>query len=228
MKNRFIVSTLLLTSCLSLPYKRVILVPGVDYRVSQNAIKTNGYYYSEKTREDFCKQIPSGSGMTGDMNSKYEQRYISTFVLFLDGYSYCTGSLITSGIDVSSFDFCDQVDANNTFERAREKFETMLTQPSRTLRSDKFDRGVFSLTQDTIRIQIYQTGSESLQLIEYQGVVLNDTTFHLHNQRHYNASRKKQNQKLDETYHFKMHRNKPDSTSYIRNHRDKFRLSTRR
>ena len=160
--------------------------------------------------------------MTGDKSSEYEQKYISAFVLYSDGYSYYTEGLITSGIDAGSLDYCDELPTNNTFERARDKFERRLSQSSRKRHDDKHDKGVFTLSRDTIKIQIYETGSETLQLMEYEGVVINDTTFHLFGRKGYTAPKRSQNEKLDDTYHFRAYKSKPDSASYIRDHRDKF------
>ena len=229
MNNLLKLSTLFLISCQSLPQKKEIFIPATNYRVNQKTLRTNGYYYSEKVREDFCRRvpIPNTIGMMPDQSSRYDQKYISAFVLYSDGYSYHTGGLITSGVDLSSSsDHCDELIAHNTFDRAREKFENRIGQLSTKGYGKKRDKGVFALSQDIIRIQIY-SGYETLQLMEYEGVVTNDTTFHLHSRRHYSASRKKHIQKLDDTYHFRMHKTKPDSASFIRDHRDKFPQSRR-
>lgn len=227
MNNLIKILALLLMGCSSLPYKKAILVPKTSYRVNQNIIRTNGYYYAEKTKDDFCRMIPYAYGMTGDKNSKYLQKYISAFVLYSDGYAYHTGSLHVSGIDKSSFDFCNELDQNNTFDRAQEKFESYISHSYYRRNESKFDRGVFELSKDTLRIQIYQSGAPTLLLMEYEGTILSDTAFHLHNRKLHGESKKFQNEKLNEIYRYKEYKTKPDSTSYIRDHRSKFPLSKR-
>jgi hypothetical protein len=213
--NNFLkISTLLLTGCWPLQHKYAIVVPESNYRVNQNKIRINGYYYSEKSQEGFCRIPPYGTG-------KLVKKYISAFVLYSDGYVYYPAGLIISGIDMTSFDHCDQLADRNTFEQSRQKFESWISQGSRIFGNGTTDRGVFSLSSDTIRIQVYLTGPNPLQLKEYEGIILNDTTIHLYKEGHY-SPKKYNNKKINETYHLKSYASKPDSANYIRDHRNKF------
>lgn len=207
----------LVSGCVSLHFKNAIRLPAVDYRIDQSTLRTAGYYYCEKTKLDYCRSVPAASGMSIDPDSEYEEKYISAFILSADGYCYYTGGLVTSGIDKSSHNYCNELYTHNTYRHALKNFEQRISRP--LLSNDgRQDRGVFAISGDTILFQVYQSGSAQLPLIEYEGVIINDTTFHLHSGESY----KGQKSPLDDTYHFKSFGSKPDSTSYIRDHRDRF------
>lgn len=225
MKRLLLYISTFLVACSPLTNVRFLKFPPSDFRINNNILKTNGYYYCEKQTTRYCRRIPSNH--IADTASKFNERYISAFFLFNDGYAYHTGGLIIAGVNrpgfYSSYDYCDNLAEFNTFKSAREVFEDHLSK-NYVGRNSLHDKGVFHLQRDTIHFQIYQSGSHSLVLTEHFGIILNDTTFRLIKTiRHQNTFPKTKPivNNLDDLYQFKSHNRKADSTNYLRDNRIK-------
>jgi hypothetical protein len=214
---------LLFIGCSPLTHTNLLKIPSQEYILDNNTLKTDGYFFCEREREAYCKYL-SGitSGLIADPQSKYSEKYISAFVLYKDGYAYYSGNLITSSVkknsEKSATDYCNIVNENNKFENARTNFENNLIKKA-IGNNIMQDKGVFTIKNDSVKFQIYQSGGPILFLAEYQGKIINDTTFTIVKKIFYDKSRP-ENQAL-ETYHFKKFKIKPDSASYIRNNRQK-------
>ena len=219
-----------LYACSPLSHTKILKFPPKGFRLDNKTLKTNGYYYCEKEQTSFCRRI-SGvtSGTIADTNSKYNEKYISAFFLYTDGYSYATGGLITSGVNrlgaTSWLDHCNLVKDFNTFEQSHLIFEKHLSQ-KHIGENSLHDKGVFTIKGDSIHVQVYASGTQGLNLTEYEGNIINDTTFKLFKETiHYNSIPKIKPMliKLSDTYHFKHHQLKADSTNYLRNNREKLK-----
>lgn len=207
MKPLLLSFLLFLSACSSLPNKRLLKLPAKDFGVKSEVLRTNGYYYCEKTKVEYCKYF-SGvtSGIVPDTNSKFDEKYIRAFILEKDGYCYFTGGLISSGIKrlpfESALNYCELVNDNNSFDSARVIFESRINNHY-LLNSPTNEKGAFSITNNAITFQIYESGSERLQLKEYSGQILNDSTFIVNNEIAYFSFGKKQIRSISEVYHFK-------------------------
>jgi hypothetical protein len=83
---------------------------------------------------------------------------------------------------------------------------------------DKQEKGVYNINGDSIKIQVYHSGSEVLQLFEYSGIILNDSTIQISRIKHYPNN----DEHVNELYRFEPFNTKPDSSSFIFKNRDKF------
>jgi hypothetical protein len=212
-----------LVSCSPLTNTKLLKLPSQDFRLDTKTLRTNGYYYCEKERIAYCKFI-SGvtSGIIADTNSKYNEKYISAFMLYLDGYSYFTGGRVTSGVNrpgaASWTDRCNLIKDFNNFDQARNVFEEHLSKNNIGYHP-LHDKGIFNLKGDSILFQVYASGSQTLVLTEYNGIINNDSTFTLLKELIYDKGKKPRILKLNDIYHFKQHNVKADSTNYLRDHR---------
>ena len=223
MKSIFLYITIFFVGCNPLTNTKLLKFPPDDFSLDNKLLKTNGYYYCEKQWTRYCRRFPSN--YTVDSLSKYDEKYISAFFLYIDGYAYSTGSLITAGLNrpniYNSNDYCDKLIQFNTFESARQVFEKHLSE-NRIGANSSQDKGVFKIKNDTIHFQIYESGSQSLILTEYSGKILNDSTFKIFKESsHLNTIPKNKPlvKNLQDIYHFKRHSIKADSTNYYRDNR---------
>lgn len=225
MKRYLIYLSIIATACSPLNNTRLLHYPPEDFRLSNTLLKTNGYYYCEKERTAYCRYISEvQTGLIPDTTSLYKQKYISAFFLYQDGYTYFTGGLITTGVNqrgaMALNDHCHLINEFNTHAQARTVFENHLSR--NYIGNDGInDKGIFIIKSDSLFIQVYESGAYPLILTEYQGLILNDTTFTLFKELSYTNGKKPKIVALSDTYRFKSHPLKADSTNYLRNHRAK-------
>lgn len=222
MKRHLLYITTFLVACSPLTNNKLLKFPADNFRLDNKVLKTNGYYYCEKQWTRYCRRVPPT--YTPDTLSKYDEKYISAFFLYNDGYAYCTGALITAGLNrpkiYNSNDYCDKLAEFNTFESARQVFEEHLSK-NYMGKGSLHDKGVFNIKGDSISFQVYESGSPTLILTEYKGLISNDSTFTIFKELSYYNSKKPTIKNLSDKYHFKHHQTKADSTNYLRDNKTK-------
>lgn len=206
-------------------HKSLVNLPEKNFILNPNILKTDGYYYTERTRISYCKNKRVGSGSRPVETSKYEQKGISYLFLFVDGYLYNGGLSMLPGVlsGENYYDHCNLVDSNNNFYNARSHLEHWLKEG--TIGKDKgtykkglFQRGVYQINEKNIKLQHYAGSEGGPYLLEYIGEILNDTTFVITSRRSYDGWSDYE----DWLFKFKKFPIKPDSINYIRNNKHKF------
>lgn len=228
--------TLLLTLMIFLkcgiPYKKQVILPPENFELNNNILKTNGYYYCEQTMTAYCQKELKGTGSVVVKDSKYEEATIKVLVLYNKGQAYHSGGFVLSAIDRNDMDdylnHCDQLESKNNHNEARKYYEGLVESNYLDSKSGAPDRGVYRIQDDLIKVQIYHSGTRTLRLYQYEGKIINDSTIHIIKEIQYPYPPKVLNQNphppkiVNEIYHFKPFPIKPDSTSYILNHRKRF------
>lgn len=221
-KNLLMISILLSFLGCSMPYKSYIVVPKIDYNINPDKLRIDGYYYCEKTRTAYCRRELVGTGSQRVEESNYERKYISVIVFYSKGQVYHSGGLLISGIDIDSdedyLDYCYQLNSKNTFDEAKMEYEEFVKDGYLDKGADKQERGVYNINGNSIKIQVYHSGSEILQLFEYSGNIVNDSTIQISRIKHYPND----DEEVNEIYRFKQFNAKPDSSNYILKNRKKF------
>jgi hypothetical protein len=206
-----------------MPSKRFVNIPPEDFELDQSVLRTNGYFYTEKTMERFCKKEYNGSGYSGVGGTEYQSKYLRVLFLYTNGTSFHSGSEVISGstIDTSFnyYDHCESLERWNKYEKAHEVVQLKLD-------SDKWNyssanKGTYKIVDDSLlTVQVYLTGLNYNQILsEFNGIIKNDSTIFISSYHEYHPEYSKE---LNEIYHFKKHDQKPDSTSYILQNRKKF------
>jgi hypothetical protein len=226
MKSWMILFLVFFTGCISVSHKKLLKYPAANFTLSQDILKSNGYYYTEKEWTSYCRKLTGiTSGVVADTTTKFFEKYISAFVLYNDGYAYATGSLITTGINrpgaTSQFDYCNLVEKYNNHQSAREVFEDHIRKG--WIADSKYDKGIYHISNDTIIFQVYQISGPPLEFIEYHCKILNDTSFAIFKKVNYSQKTISASDAKREVYHFKEFPIKPDSTNFLRDKKDKFK-----
>ncbi len=221
-KSRLYFIVIIFALSCGIPYKNHIELPSKDFKLNPKTIKSNGFYYREKTTINYCKSEKYASGMRVVKSSEFEEKNIEVLVFYTSGQIYHSGGLMISGInrnDENYFDYCNLVKSENTFIKAIEKYKYLVTNKFLDSRNGIFEKGVYNISQNKIKIQIYNSGSEVLQLFEYTGKILNDTTIMITKKTHINNNR---TENVNQIYRFVEFGIKPDSSSYILENKSKF------
>jgi len=132
--------------------------------------------------------------------------------LRIDGYYYCQEENSTScifpyrnGIILSAGGY-STLDLDVVEKEIFDNYDTF--------GKDKWDWGVFIITNNQIEYEKWTVPTESISTRKSTGTIENDTTFHITEQ-YFSYNNKKYS--VDEVWHFKQFDNKPDSTNnYIK------------
>jgi hypothetical protein len=185
MKNLLIVFVLLLNGCISFEP----LINKKEVYSGQN-LKTNGYYYIFKDKEE---------GRT------LNEKQYNTFFLYNDGIYYDANGLSSFSFNISRLDSLDLIVKKNITNLG--KYEQL-----------QYQWGVFNVRGSEIEIERWVTssGGGAYPTRILKGEIINDRTIHFHTlvgAHPVNTQSKKKTIKIDETYHFRQFSPKPDSTN---------------
>ena len=206
--------------------KSLVIVPDENFVLDQKILRSDGYYYTERTSVAYCKKEKFGTGSRPVIESKYQLKGITYLFLYTDGYLYNGGPSMLPGVSINGekyWDHCDLLENENNFAHARAGLEEWLE--GGNVEIDKpihkkglFQRGIYYIEENSIKLQHYIGTEGGPQLIESSGEILNDTTFLITSTKYFNENTDYE----DRLYKFKKFSIKPDSTNYIRGNRDKF------
>lgn len=221
-KKLLILNLLLSFVSCNLPYRSHIVLPKSDNNLIAGKLRIEGFYYCEKTKTDYCKSEIVGTGIQRAEESMYEQKYISVIVFYTKGQVYHSGVLLISGIDIEIdedyLDYCYQLNSKNTFDEAKSEYKELVEKGYLDKGDDKQEKGVYNINGDSIKIQVYHSGSEVLKLFEYSGIILNDSTIQISRIKYYPNN----DEYVNELYRFEPFNAKPDSSNFIIKNRHKF------
>jgi hypothetical protein len=207
-----------------LEFKELINVPPNNFCLSDTILKSNGYFYCEKEKTSYCESQEKGSGMESIPESKFVEKYLSIIILYKNGVVIHPRNTIFSGIvrnNEDYFNYCDKLAEYNNYKSAIEVFESLIEENCFDNRNKGiYSRGVYNLIENKkIKFQIYHGWISATYTSEYLAEILNDSTFQINYIKTYESNEIKE---VNEVYHFRQLEQKPDSTSYILDNREKF------
>jgi hypothetical protein len=213
-------------------HKKYLKLPEINYIHDERSFKIQGYYYTEKTRNSYCKkELNEAGGYSNAKESKFEEYCISTIVFYSDGYLYGSGWHLHSGITrtIDNYmDYCHLLEEENNYKNTKIKFEENINlghiiTDEEAIKAGIFQRGVYHVDGTQIKIQLYQGGFDyGPHLFEYEGLILNDTSIILKFFKESPEAFIEDIEDIDEIYKFVPFEFKPDSINYIRDNREKF------
>jgi hypothetical protein len=193
----------------------------------QNKLRKNGYYYRTSEIETFPYYKNTYGGFSQDTTKPYRQIRILPVSLYANGSTIKHGSY--SGLtENAAFDFgikCKLQD-NNSLESAFAHFECYAQNlPPKKLnfinkKAEIWDQGIFQVSNDEIKIQIFYNSMGNYYLYEETGKIINDSTFTLSRAKDFETG---EEISINETYKFRRMDNFPDIPNYIIKHKSKFR-----
>ena len=226
LKKTILILTISLTlfSCISIRNKNNLF--NLNEIGDSIVLKKNGYYYLEnyvKTNPYYRNEY---GGYSRDSTIIFDQIRISTLSLKENGSAMKLGSF--SGMQENlAYNFgvkCSLQD-NNTLESAFEHFECYINKLEENnlnfinSKAEIWDQGIYKITNDTIKIQIFYNSMGNYNLYEETGFVKNDTTFVLTNVTDYQNGKKHE---INKVYKFKRMDNFPQIENYILKNKKKF------
>ena len=192
----------------------------------QNKLRKNGYYYQTLEIETYPYYKNSYGGYSQDSTKPYKQIRLYPIILFANGSTINYGSF--SGLaENSAFNFgqkCNLTDSN-TLQSSIAHFECyMQNLPPLRLnfinkKAEIWNQGIFQVSNNEIRIQIFYNSIGNYYLYEKTGKVINDSTFSLSSVKDFQNGKE---EKITEIFKFHEMNNLPVISSYILNHKSKF------
>lgn len=222
----FIILVIPIFSGCFIHHKQTVIVPDENYTLDQKVLKSDGYYYRERTMTFYCKREIDGTGSRPVKESEYQLKGIIYLFLYTDGYLYNGGPSMLQGVSTNGekyWDHCDLLERENSFTHARSRLEGWLEGGNVGIdkpihKKGLFQRGTYYIEENSIKLQHYIGTEGGPDLIESNGEILNDTTFLITSTRYFNENIDYE----DRLYKFKKFPIKPDSTNYIRDNKHKF------
>ncbi len=213
------------TGCITI-YNKKKIIEIKESGDKQNQLKKNGYYYRAVDVETFPYYKNSQGVYSHDSTQPYRQIRIVPLTLFADGSAIKHGSF--SGFNENlAFDFrikCGLEDYNSQ-EAAFAHFECYVQNiPSQKLnfinkKAEIWNQGLFQVSNDEIKIQIFYNSMGNYYLHEETGKVINDSTFLLTKAKDFQNGKETQ---IHQIYKFRKMGNFPTIPSYILKHKSKF------
>lgn len=224
MKTKFFIYLFLFGIVGCMPSKRYVYLPPEHFKADKELLKTNGYYYTEKTTKYHCEYLFKEGRKIKSDSTLYNRKHLRLLFLYDNGLSYHSGGEMLAGLflDTNYKDdsHCDKLTNWNTYEKAHQYAQMKLKNGSWD-NHHKAHKGTYKIENDSqITVQVYLTGlNYNYILAELKGSIKNDSTIYFSSYHEYHP---KYSKELNETYHFKQFDKKPDSTSYILENRKKF------
>lgn len=219
-KTLFILSLAIMSSCTYYTHKNLISLPPTNYEHNTELLKIDGYFYYEDISSTGCYVQDSISQklIKKDFN---KVKNINVIVLYSDGGAYHSYGTFISMVD---FKNCNLVDSLNTYQHVKSKFEYDVANKEWYQKEVESwgDRGVFTINNNAIKIQIYQGGgplSSYSSIVEYSGKIVNDTLINIKQER---EMRSNSITIVDKEFKFQKFEHKPNGNNPVLRNRNKF------
>ncbi len=142
-------------------HKWLVMVPDDDFTLDQKILKSDGYYYRERTMTFYCKREIDGTGSRPVNESEYQLKGIVYLFLYTDGYLYNGGPSMLQGVSMSGekyWDHCDLLERENNFAHARAGLEEWLNngiigEDKKAYKKGIFQRGTYHIEGNKIKLQ---------------------------------------------------------------------------
>ena len=96
------------------PSKRFVYVPSDNFKLDQNLLRSNGYFYTEKTMENYCQYSYKDGRIIRPDSALYDRKYLRVLILYNNGIAFHSASEISDGIsshpDYYSANYCEELE----------------------------------------------------------------------------------------------------------------------
>jgi len=207
-------------SCFRYTHTNLITLPPINYEHNINTLQIDGYFYYEDITDTGCYYFDSLSQKNVKRNFD-KVKNINVIVLYADGGAYHSYGNFISKVDFMN---CEFIDSLNTYEHVKREYEYRVVnnESYNTEIKSWGDRGVFTMNENEIKIQIYHGGgplSSYSSILEYMGEIKNDTLINVWQKR---DIRNNAITKVNMDFKFQKFEHKPNGNNPVLKNRHKF------
>ena len=219
MTRLFILTIVILTSCVTIHNKKDFTYLTNTNATSLDLLNLNGYYFCEDSIYQYYNyqttnllSSPYKPGITGKYQDSMKTNVISAIILYKTGHAYIC-DITFSGIQITEKD--DKITGENTLAASKKDFQDFIKMiDTKNYKKNRFGIsywGAYRFENDKINIQYFENRTGNYDLIELQGLIIDKTKFRLI--KRVNRSNHTDKKQINDLYGFESHHFKPDSTN---------------
>ena len=214
-----IIISFLFTNCAVIFHKSKLHLSDNEFCIDSLSFRIDGYYY-------MVKEFKRGTILLDENKANYSNKACGIVPIIF----YENGFVRKSEFIYEVKMFRNEKERQNNIQLALEQVEKKILVDSFHVQIENtiWDWGLYKQYNDSILIQSYINVLGDFVLVDWNGIVKNDTTLILTSRNEYDTpslidwTSEKKRKSVHKTYKFRKFVSKPDSSNYIMNNRNKF------